>query len=112
MVDDTLLYDDDIKGNFFHTFDCLKLCGDNGITFNEEKFQFCQMEVEFAGFRVTADGMKPSESILKDVDIFPEPTTIREARSCLHIFGVAQNFITTPLKKDFVLKKKWTHALA
>merc|ERR1712082_353633 len=80
VVDDTLLYDDSIEGNFFHIFDYLKLCGDNGITFNEEKFQFCQMEVEFAGFRVTRDGIKPSESLLKDIREFPEPLTIKDAR--------------------------------
>ena len=80
VVDDALLYDDDIKGNFFHIFDYLKLCGDNGITFNKDKFQFCQMEVEFAGFRVTADGVKPSNKILHDIENFPEPTTLKEAR--------------------------------
>ena len=48
--DDTLLYDDNITRNFWHTFECLKLFSDNGITFNEEKFQFCQLEVMFAGF--------------------------------------------------------------
>ena len=34
-VIDALLYDDNIEGNFYHTFDNLKLCGDNGITFNK-----------------------------------------------------------------------------
>ena len=80
VVDDTLLFDDSISGNFFHTFDYLQLCGDNDITFNEEKFQFCKMEVEFAGFKVTADGVKPSDQILKDIAEFPEPTTLKEAR--------------------------------
>ena len=80
VVDDTLLFDDNITGNFYHTFNYLKLCGDNGITLNKDKFQFCQLEVEFAVFRVTADGVKPSESILRDIVNFPEPTTIREAR--------------------------------
>ena len=69
VVDDALLFNDDITGNFFHTFDYLKLCGDNGITFN--KFQFCQMEVEFAGFRVMADGVKPSRQILDNIANFP-----------------------------------------
>ena len=73
VVDDTLLYDDDIATNFWHTWDYLKFCGDNSITFNEEKIQFCHMEMEFAGFRVTADGMKPSEEILRDITNFPEP---------------------------------------
>ena len=34
-VIDALLYDDNIEGNFYHTFDNLKLCGDNEITFNK-----------------------------------------------------------------------------
>ena len=80
VVDDTLLYDESISGNFYHMFDYLKLCGDNGITFNEDKFQFCLKEVEFSGFRVTADGIKPGEQILKDIAEFPEPTTLKEAR--------------------------------
>ena len=60
MVDNTLLYDDDITRNFFCTFEYLKLCGDNSITFNEEKFKFCQLKVELAGFKVTMNGVKPS----------------------------------------------------
>ena len=38
------------------------------------------MKIEFAGFRVTADGVKPSEQILKDIANFPEPTTLKEVR--------------------------------
>ena len=80
VVDDGLLYDQTIEGNFYHTFDYLKLCGDNGITFNVDKFQFCQREVEFAGFRVTEDGVKPSRQILDNIANFPEPSTLKEAR--------------------------------
>ncbi len=69
-----------IEGNFFHTFDYLKLCVNNGITFNVDKFQFCQKEVEFAGFQVTEDGVKPSQKILDDIANFPKPTTFKEAR--------------------------------
>ena len=38
------------------------------------------MEVEFAEFKVTADRVKPSDQILKDIAEFPEPTTLKEAR--------------------------------
>ena len=69
VVDDALLYDN--EGNFYHTFAYLKLCEDNGITFNKEKFQFCEMEVEFTYFRVTKDGVKPSHQILDDIINFP-----------------------------------------
>ena len=80
VVGDTLLYNDDITNNFFHTFDYLKLCIDNGITFNKDKFQFCQLEVKFVGFKVTANRVKPSDEILEDTPEFPEPVTITEAK--------------------------------
>ena len=38
------------------------------------------MEVEFARFRITTDGVKPSDKILKDISIFLEPTSLKEAR--------------------------------
>ena len=80
MINNTLLFDDDITRNFSYTFEYLILCRDNGITFNEEKFQFCQLKVEFTSFRVTMDGVEPREEILKDIANFPKPTTLKEAR--------------------------------
>ena len=97
MVDNTLLYDDDITRNFFCTFEYLKLCGDNSITFNEEKFKFCQLEVELAGFRVTMNGVKPSNDILKDIANFPEPTTLKAARSW---FGLIEQKVWSYTIKD------------
>ena len=46
IVDDTLLYDSNIEGAFFHT-DFLLHCAKNGIVLNREKFQFFQDTVQF-----------------------------------------------------------------
>ena len=37
-VDDTLLWDNDIENSFWHMFNYLKLCHDNGVVFNKDKF--------------------------------------------------------------------------
>ena len=50
VVDNTLLYDNNITGNFFHTFNYLKLCGDTG-----------------------SPSMKPSNDILKVILNFSMP---------------------------------------
>ena len=42
-VDDSLLWDTGIEQAFWHTFDYIKLCADNGIVFNREKFVFAQL---------------------------------------------------------------------
>ena len=58
-IDDSLLWDSCIENSFWHTFDYLKLCGENGIIFNKEKFVCAQSSVDFAGFEVTSEGYKP-----------------------------------------------------
>ena len=47
-IDDALLHSTGIEKVFWETWDFLTLCADNGVTINEEKFQFCQDEVECA----------------------------------------------------------------
>ena len=54
VVDDCLLYDDDIESSFYHAFDFLLLCAKNGVTINVEKFQFCQDTVEFVGLIINS----------------------------------------------------------
>ena len=58
-VDDTLLWADTIK----EACNWLTLCGLHGITLNPLKFQFASPSVEFAGFEITADSVKPCQKI-------------------------------------------------
>ena len=43
------------------TLDFLTLGHRNGVVFNIAKFVFCQVNVEFAGLSITADGVAPSK---------------------------------------------------
>ena len=81
VVDDCLLYDDDIESSFYHAFDFLLLCAKNGVTINVEKFQFCQDTVEFAGLIINSTGIAPSEKLLSAIKDFPTPVNITDARS-------------------------------
>ena len=119
VIDDSLIYHDTIEGNFFKTFHLLKLCGDHGITFNVEKFQFCERDVEFAGFQVTESGIKPSKEILRNISEYPAPTTLTDARSwfglieqvawAYSISDTMTNF--RDLTKPTVKTWQWTDAL-
>ena len=80
-IDDALLYDCDIESAFFHTWDYLTLCAENGITVNLSKFQFCQDEVIFAGQKITRTGICPADSTLSAIRDFPAPKDITGARS-------------------------------
>ena len=80
-MDDTCLWDDTIEGCFYHTWDYITLCTENGVVFNAEKFQFCQDTVAFAGFSVTTEGIQPSDEILSAIREFLAPKDLQGARS-------------------------------
>ena len=81
IVDDTLLYDPNIEGSFYHTFDFLSHCAKNRIVLNRDKFQFCQDTVQFGGLQIMPSGVTPSESMLEVILNFPIPKTLTDARS-------------------------------
>ena len=66
IVDNSLLWNQDIEASFRHTFEYLKLGEDNGINFNKDKFQFAQEEDEFADFELTQDGYQPLKNMRGD----------------------------------------------
>ena len=59
----------------------LDVCGKNGITLNPEKFVFGRAEVEFAGFTITKDNVRPCAKYLQAILNFPRPRNITDARS-------------------------------
>ena len=81
VVDDTVLWDDDIRTHWSRTLDYLELTGRNGVILNPTKFQFCSRDVDFAGFRITASGVKPLRKYLDAIATFPRPKTITDVRA-------------------------------
>jgi len=60
----------------------LQKCADMNITLNMEKCKFCQTEVTFAGFSLSAEGYQIDTSITNTIHNFPTPAS----RSDLHSF--------------------------
>ena len=81
ILDDTILWVEDLESAFFHTFDFLAHCAAKGVTFNAEKFVFARAEVEFAGFKLHPEGYGPSDDLLDAIRNFPAPTDITGVRS-------------------------------
>ena len=96
IVDDVLLYDTTIKDAFYHTYDYLVLCKENGITQNPDKFRFAKREVEFAGYCINWDGYRPSDNTLSAIRDFPMPEspTITDIRAWFGLVNQIAPFIT------------------
>ena len=101
-VDDTLMWAKNIESSFRQTCEFLTHCSRNGIVFNTQKFQFCQDEVEFAGFVVGRNTVKPAQRILDSISSFPVPKTISDVRGWFGIVNqVAPFFASRPVMQPF-----------
>ena len=80
-VDDTVQWDTDIEEHWWRVIEFLERCGKNGVVLNYEKFQFCQHEIEFAGFKITDTDVKPLDKYLKSIAEYPTPTKTTDIRA-------------------------------
>ena len=80
-VDDVIMWDETLEEHWWRIIDYLILVGTNGIIMNPKKFQFCEREVEFAGFLITEEDVKPLPKYLDAIRNFPRPANISDIRS-------------------------------
>ena len=80
-IDDTLLWSDTIKDSFFQAINWLDICGRNGVIRNPSKFSFADDSVEFAGFTITCDSVRPCEKYMRAIKEFPTTQNITDVRS-------------------------------
>ena len=94
-VDDVIMWDDDdsIEDHWWRVIDYLILVGTSGIILNPKKFQFCQRDIEFAGFLITQDDVKPLPKYIDAIANFRRPSNISDARSWS---GLVTRSRTTP----------------
>ena len=102
IVDDTALWASDIRESFFQTCQFMTLCSKNGVVFNPEKFVFAREVVEFAGFEVGKDYIKPAKKIIDTILSFPIPKNISDVRGWFGMINqVAPFFATRPVMQPF-----------
>jgi hypothetical protein len=77
IVDDIIHWKESMEQTFFRICSMLSHCNKNGMVISSDKFVFAKETVEFAGFEITMEGIKPIEAIRN----FPTPTNISEVRS-------------------------------
>ena len=91
-VDDTIHYDNDLEQHWWRTVDYLIKVGQSGIVLNPTKFQFCQREVDFAGFRISANTIEPLPRYLDAIRDFPTPGNITDIRSWFGLVNQVTNY--------------------
>ena len=117
-IDDTLLWSSTIADSFMQAQEWLDICGRRGITLNPSKFRFAMETVEFAGFEITNERVRPCKKYTKAISDFPTPTSLTDVRSWFGLVNqVAYAFSMTDIMLPFraLLKPtapfEWTDAL-
>ena len=96
IIDDTIVWSDNIEEAFFRIAELLSHCNQNGMVFSPDKFEFAKQEVEFAGFKITMEGIKPTDKYIEAIRNFPTPKNISDVRSWYGLINqVAYAFIKT-----------------
>ena len=98
--------------------DFLDLMAKEGIVLNANKFQFCQETIDFAGFLITQNEVKPLPKYLDSNQLFPCPKSIRDIRAWFDLINQVSHFnkltsIMQPFKPLLSPKTpfKWTDEL-
>lgn len=80
-VDDTAMWDTDLTEHWWWMIDYLCLVGNEGIILKPAKFQCAQKDIEFAGFRISVDQVKPLPKYIESIKAFPQPKSIKDIRA-------------------------------
>ena len=81
VIDDSLLWSNDIHGAWADVMNFLSTVGSKGVILNSNKFCFTTRKSEFAGFQLSDGTIKPLEKHVTAVRDFPEPKSLTDMRS-------------------------------
>ena len=102
VIDDTLLYEDNVEKAFHQVAEYLSLVGQNGIILNPDKFEFAEDKVSWAGVRLTEDKVAPIPEHVTAIKQFPTPTSITDLRSYFALVNqVAPYYAVQPVLQPF-----------
>ena len=104
--------------HWWRTIEFLSLVGSSGVVLNPDKFQFCQKTVDFAGFRISSDGIAPLPKYTDAIRFFPTPKNRTDIKSWFGLVNQETNYnqlrdLMAPFRHLLSSKEKfaWTDDL-
>ena len=78
---------------------------ENNLTLNKNKCEFDKKNVEFFGFNISGEGIRPTQSKVAAIKAFPAPTNATECRSFLGLINYLGRFIPNLSSETELLRK-------
>ena len=112
-MDDILIFSQTFEDHIRDVSTVLQRLEEAGLTLNPTKCKWCQPEVDFLGYVVGRDGIKPNPAKLRAITEFPAPTDLSSLRSFLGLATYYRRFIrsfstlASPLNQLLCKGVKW-----
>lgn len=93
-IDDLIVHSRSLKEHLIHLEQVFELLKKNGIKINKDKSQFARPSVSYLSYKISENGIKPSEDRLELIRNQRPPRTIGELRKIIGIFNYFSRFIS------------------
>ena len=92
-IDDVLIFSKSTTEHMEHLKIVFERFQEYGIVVNQDKCSFGKSEIDFLGFRISSDGLRPTQSKIEAIQNFPKPKTIKELRRFLAMINFYRRFL-------------------
>ena len=100
-LDDILIFSDSEEQHYNDLKEVFKVLAQYDLKISIEKCTFFQNQIDFLGYSITSEGIKPTENKLKEITDFPAPQDSKSLRRFLGMVGfyrrIIPHFATTVL---------------
>jgi hypothetical protein len=93
FLDDVIIASPDLPTHIKRVREVLSRLQKFGFTIKLDKCSFFEKEIDFLGFTINKDGLKPCQSKLEVIKNLPEPTNISQLRSVLGSINHYSKFV-------------------
>lgn len=92
-MDDLLIATESLEDNIYFLEKVLSILQDNSLTINLEKCMFFQSSINFLGYDISVDGIRPGKKKLDAIRNYPAPQNIHQVRQFLGLINYFRKFI-------------------
>ena len=104
-IDDILIYSRNMEEHLDHLEQIFTLLREAGLKLKFRKCSFCQTQVLYLGYLISANGLQPDPSKIKAVVEYSKPTSVKELRCFLGLTSYYRRFIYCYAKVAFPLNE-------
>lgn len=104
-IDDILLYSEDEESHKKLLHQVLDRLNKYGVSLNIEKCEFKKAKINFLGYEVSSEGIKPTQERIEAISTYPKPKTIIELRRFLGMLNFYRDCLPRQAEMQTELNK-------